>query len=358
MHRCQWAMTIDNDDHSESGNDPSPQSGTDPRGDNERREPRFGRFDERDMDEYEEPDRDTDYSSGYGIEDVAEEVEIDDSFSEKEEGDLLPPESEDPPTPLPPVGSEPDLSVIEDTDDWLEDEESVEEDENDGPSWPPGLIAVAAVALVLLAAGIYGVMQERAATQEELRELRATLATSGNPEEVRTNRESLREMQQSYDTLAAETGALSLENRRLTETVAGLEAKLRAQQGAQKEEAPANQVTPASNKETTSPPPPEQPPVAAVPIASKPTVKKPISPVSSGQWFVNVASYSSRATAESRASGLRPIAGKVVVVPGTKDNKTYYRVRVVGLTGKGSANEVARKLEAELRVFRLWVGQD
>ena len=46
------------------------------------------------------------------------------------------------------------------------------------------------------------------------------------------------------------------------------------------------------------------------------------------------------------------------MVPGTKDDRTYYRVRVVGLGGKSAAELVARQLEAEMQVSRLWVGQD
>ncbi len=352
-------MAIDNDDRSESNNGLSPRYDADSTDDNERREPTFGGFDEKDEVEYEEPDRDTDYSSGYGAEDVAEEEEIEGSFPD--EGALSLPESELSSTFLSSVRSEPDHSVTEESDDWLEEEEYVEEDDNDEPSWPLRLIAVGAVALILLAAGVYGVMQERSATQETLRELRATLATTANPEGVRTSREALREMQLSYDTLAAEAETLSTENQILTEVVAGLEAQLSDQNDRLKEQAPpptAKQPIPVSGRKTTSPPPSPQPSFAAKPVASTTTATQPATPVSSDPWFVNFGSYSARTMAETWAARLHPITGKVIVATSAQGDKTYYRVRVVGLANKDSANEVARKLEADLQVSQLWVGRN
>ena len=132
-------------------------------------------------------------------------------------------------------------------DEGEEDEESDSEnyEQEHGPKWPWSLIAIAIVAFVLLIAGGYGVMQQRAATQEELRQLRATLATNVNPADESASREALQELQQSYDKLAANAEALTLENRRLTDTVAGLEAQLGVQQAVLTKAVPAaNQVKP------------------------------------------------------------------------------------------------------------------
>jgi cell division septation protein DedD len=370
-------MTVDKDDNAVSNNDSKARGVTNPPRandrrvpNNDRREPNFGHFDEGNNEEYEEPDRDTDFSSGYASESVADEDEFEGAFAEDDEEDLFPPENEAPLSILIDEakadlkealenGSEEDET--EESDAWLEDDEYYEDDVKGGSSWPLSMIAVACVALVLLAVGIYGVMQERAATQAELRDLRATLATSPNREGADTNREVNREKQQSYDTLAAEAKVLTQENQILTEAVAGLNAQLRDLVDEQQVQAPpatAKQPTPVSRRDTLRVRPTLPPPVATKPVAPATAVTKPATPVSAERWFVNFGSYSSRTMAKSWAAKIQPAAGKVIVAPGTKDGKTYYRVRVVELTGKGSADKVARQLEKELQVSRLWVGQE
>jgi cell division septation protein DedD len=80
--------------------------------------------------------------------------------------------------------------------------------------------------------------------------------------------------------------------------------------------------------------------------------------VSSGAWFVNVSSYSTRAAAEKWVDKVHPDAGNVIVSASTREGKTYYRVRVIGLANKSAAAQVARKLEAELTLDKLWVGHE
>jgi cell division protein FtsN len=363
-------MTVDKDDDAGSTNDSKTRYGTDPMGENERREPNFGPFDEGNIEEYEEPDRDTDFSSGYASESVADEDEFEESFSKDDEEGLFPPESEAPLSTLIDEakadlkealenGSEGDET--EESDEWLDDDEYYEDDVRSGSSWPLRIVAVTSVALVLLAVGIYGVMQERAATQAELRDLRATLATSSSQEDVGTNREVVREGQPSYDTLAAEARALTVENQILTEAVAGLNAQLRDRTDkpqAQSPSATARQPTPVSRRDTLRVRSASPPPVAAKLVAPATAVTKSATSVSTERWFVNFGSYSSRAMAQSWSSKIQPVAGKVIVAQARKDGKTYYRVRVVELTGKGSADRVARQLEKELQVSRLWVGQE
>lgn len=389
-----------NDDRPESSIVQSSRYGTNPLGNKDRREPSFGNFDEDGIEEYEEPDRDTDYSSGYVSESVADEdefegsfaennadepippdtlssvdtepeyaetresddwLELEESFPDDDEEDLSPPESEAPPVRLSSLENELEHTETEEPDDWLEEEEYYEDENRGSSSWPLSMIGVAAAALVLLGVGIYGVMQERAATQTELRDLRATLATSSNQENVGNSREALREMQQAYDTLAAEAKALAVENQILTEAVAGLNAQLRDRTDKPQVQAPSTttkQPITVSDRKTQSARPAAQPPVAAKPVAPASAVPQPATPVSAEHWFVNFGSYSSRPMAQSWASKIQPVAGNVVVVPGSKDGKTYYRVRVVELPGKGSADRVARQLEKELQVSRLWVGQE
>ena len=69
---------------------------------------------------------------------------------------------------------------LDDTE-WQENESYAEEDTEDGQGWPMAMIAVAILALILLGVGGYGVVKQRAATQEERRQLQATLATAVEP---------------------------------------------------------------------------------------------------------------------------------------------------------------------------------
>lgn len=345
-------------------------------GNNVRQEPSFSDLDDLDEDGYEEPDRDTNLAAGYRADSVEEEDEYDHSAEENERSRVADYRSD--------IGDDVDASLEDD--DWLEpDDDRVDE----GQGWPLGMIVVGLVALVLLAAGGYGVLQQRAATQEELRELRAALAVAG-PQDA-GDREALQSLQQSYDKLSAQAQALTLENRRLSDTVAGLEAQLGSQQSVPSkavaaqdaqvagstapQEAVAQSSAPpapaAANivQDATTTPPKTAPPTTAPPRAAqlpaqpKPAVKsapaKP-KPASSptGPWFVNFGTYATRSMADTWASRVRPTAGEVIVAPNDKDGRTLYRVRVVGLGDRESAQQVARKLESDLQVPPLWVGRE
>lgn len=345
-----------------------------------RSEPVFSDFDEEEG--YEESDRDTDYASAY-------EEEIDeedyDPFEDGEESDeeaqtwqLLPGTAPEPGTGSPvrsrnpwdvdrqgdattaasnPPGANSDtgLETGETDDDWEGDEEDEEDgedwdDEEDYPEsengyedyqqeppqrWPLGLIAVAVVALLLLAAGGYGVIQQRAAMEDEIRELQATLATAADPEEVAAGREALEELEQRYAEQTAAMDALGAENRRLLDKVAALENSLEELQQA------ASDVpeTPPPAKPRPAPPPPA--PAAAV-----------------GDWFVNFGSYGQQNMAQSWLKKIQPSAGKAVVIRGDRDGRTFYRVRVVGLADRKQAEKVSRELQDAFGVSQLWVGME
>ncbi len=385
-------MTRNNDDHPDGEEGLLPGYDASPIGKDPRREPRFGSFDKDDEDEFEEPDRDTDYTSSFSADSLDEDEEFEDDFPDEEENDHLLEEDDDPDYPPSSVWREPDQSVAEEPDDWLKKEGYLEENEDSSQKWPLSLIAVSIVALVLLAAGGYGVMQQRAATEEELRQLRAALATSAHNEDVSASPGALQELKKSYDELAATAEALTLENRRLTDTVAGLQAQLGVQQAVITKTVPtakpvkpqvadavaslygakappsANEIKPATVKQATLPQPAIPKPAAPEPIASKSAATQPVASkpatgpsepaASSGAWFVNFGTYASRSMAETWGSRLSPNAGKVIIAPYVKDGQTLYRVRVVKLASKGSAEEVARKLETELRMPKLWIGKE
>ena len=375
-----------NDDDSRRDSD-EPRSGLKPKDSDDsvpggRREPVFTDFDE--DEDYEEADRDTDYASAYEEEsendeyleplededpddistewqvlgatgagtsraggnpwDVAEKTDapedeieagVDEYDTEVDDDDL-----EDSPGDYDQEREQPD-EEWDDDEDYPDEVEALEEapEQEAAHSWPLGLVIVGIVALVLLAAGGYGVIQQRSATQEEIRQLQATLATAASPAEVAASREALREVEQRNENLVATVDRLSLENRRLADTVAGLEKQL----------ATLSQAVPPKA-------------AAAKPAAApKPAAKakpEPASAAAGGDWFVNFSSYSQRSVAESWAKKLKPTDGKAVVATSTRDGKTFYRVRIIGLNDRAAARKVAGELESAYKLPPLWVGSD
>jgi cell division septation protein DedD len=353
-------MTNDDDSLPKSEKDRAQQQGFDrdaytaPGEGETRREPVFSGFE--DDDEYEEPDRDTDYASAYVDDDLEEDFELpeeddfeNDVIDELEDAeDAL--DSRDDTDPWPTPKQRPEDSwddPLDEDDEFLDTEEDTaeadrewqEEYEEQAAAWPLGLIAVAILAVVLLAAGGYGVMQQRSATQEEIRELRAQLATAVAPEEVSASRDAQRQLKQRNVEMSMELESLRLENQRLRDTVKGLESQLDAQQ-----------------KVLARPKPTKPTPTVAKPKPT-PAPAKTAAVSTDGNWFVNFSSYSQRAAAEDWAAKLKPSSGRAVVTTGSKDGKTIYRVRVIGLANRESAQKLAGQLESQYGLSKLWVGQ-
>ncbi|WP_162846149.1 SPOR domain-containing protein [Seongchinamella sediminis] len=337
--------------------------------DQSRRDSLFSDFE--DTNEFEDSDRDSDFAAIYtevddeepefGDEDLAWELEEEDPDGKtgaanrdpwgesadtgREEPDLWeaspnppgafddePPEAED---ALPLAAT---ASTAGDSDDWeaFEDEE-YEEEERRELSISPGMIVVALIALGLLVAGGYGVIDQRAGMQEEIRELQAKLGTAAAPSEVTASRQAAEQAAERNTLLEQQVAELRRENRSLQAIVTGLEKQLTAQQEA------INEATPAAK------PAPE-------PVA-RPAPASSSAPAAAGSWFVNFSSYSQRSTAESWASKLHPGKGRVIVASGDSNGRTIYRVRVVDLPDKAAAEAIARRLEADYGLARLWVGQ-
>lgn len=341
-----------------------------------RREPVFSGFD--DEEDYEEPDRDTNHASRYLDDDLHEETaeleeidEIDGNHDAEQHDDLeLDWGDEDAPADMDPIPEtrEQQWQADDEDDDEYEPEEDVtrtyseasetaitgeenppwEEDDYDGEyadesaKWPMGLVAVGLLAVVLLAAGGYGVLQQRAATEQQIRQLRAELAIAATPPaQVEVDNSAVTEARKRNIELSMAMESLKLENRRLVDTVAGLEAQLDAQQQALAKPAP---------------PPPRPEPAATKPKPAAPATSTQGSSAA-GDWFVNFGSYSQRATADSWAAKLNPANGRAVVTTGTRDGKTFYRVRVIGLQDKAVAEQVAGQLSSQYGLGKLWVGK-
>ena len=217
-------------------------------------------------------------------------------------------------------------------------------------SWPLGLIAVAVVALLLLSAGGYGVMRERASMQEEIRALQAAAATSANPKEVAASREAQRVLGARNKELLNTVDALHMEIRSLRDTNQGLESQLIELKSEKIVAATKPKSTPKAVVTTPK----------ATPTSTKPATRAPetaATPASVGSWFVNFSSYGASETANSWVARLKPDHGEVVAVPTVKNGDTFYRVRVVNLSTEAQARDVARALEQQYKLPKLWVGQ-
>lgn len=204
--------------------------------------------------------------------------------------------------------------------------------------WPMAMLAVAALAVVLLAVGGYGVLSERSALEGEIRQLQAQLATTVSPEEARASRDALQASEQAAEqekiTLEGEMRALQSENAELQTTLRDLEARL-----AQREADVETAMTEARQ-------------AAAAAARSRPAA------ASGGDWFVNFGSYGRVADAKRWADRLRVDSGNVVVQDAQAQGGTIHRVRIVGLADKSTADRVARKLESDHKLPKLWVGKD
>ncbi|MEM9757714.1 MAG: SPOR domain-containing protein [Pseudomonadota bacterium] len=217
--------------------------------------------------------------------------------------------------------------------------------ESGGRPWM--MIAVVAVALTLLAAGGYGVVQQRSNMQAEIRELQAQLATAMAPDEALEERERQRQMALQNESLGTEIAALEAENRALGEQIANLENELEARQAAV-ESARAAAAAALAEAERT----------AATRQSSAPRgTASPAPAAVAGTWFVNFGSYAQRNVADRWAARISVNQGRVNVQEAQAGGRTLYRVRVVGLDSRDAAERVATALEREYQLPKLWVGK-
>lgn len=245
--------------------------------------------------------------------------------------------------------------TAEEWDEFEDDDYEEQQEEARELNISMGMIVVAVFALILLGAGGYGIIEERASLQTEIRQLQARLATSASPEEVAASREATTRANERSTRMQQEIAELGRENRSLQAIISGLESQLASQQAA------LDQTTP-------SPAPTAQPAQAATPdpvkAEQKPAAEQAASapagePVTAraGSWFVNFSSYGQRATAQNWADKLKPQSGRVVVAEAQSNGRTIYRVRVINLGDKQAAEAVASQLQQAFGTGKLWVGR-
>ena len=234
---------------------------------------------------------------------------------------------------------------------WADQDVDSEAEAQDGHEpWPLGLIGAAILALVLLTAGGYGVVQQRAAMKEQIRELQAELGTTASNQEVAVSRQAQRALDARNSDLQLRINALELENKNLQTEIVGLETKLAS---AEQTKAAAPKPAPVVSK----PAPAISKPAPVVEARQKVAATK-VPPVANGRtWFVNFGSYAQESTARNWASKLKVDEGELIVAPGHKGVTRFYRVRVVGLPSRAIAEKIANQLETTYSLPKLWVGQ-
>lgn len=214
---------------------------------------------------------------------------------------------------------------------------------------PIGMIIVVLIALVFLGIGGYGVVQQRAEMQSEIRELQARLATTVTPEEAEAERELQRQVQLENESLSTELEALNAENSELTRQLEELKALVEEKETAEAASAKAAAEQKAAAQKRAE--------AAAAQKSAAPTPRSSSGAVAGG-WFVNFGSYAERALAERWAAKLSVSDGQVVVQSASASGKTLYRVRVVDLNSQDAAERVATALERQYQLPRLWVGKN
>lgn len=231
---------------------------------------------------------------------------------------------------------------------------------------PLFMIVIVVAALALLAAGGYGVMQQRNAMQGEIRDLQARLATTASPDESAAVREELRAMEVTSERLEDELEILRAENQSLQENLATLTSTSESAGpgGAEAEssaavtttgastatgaDASAASVTNTASSASTSP--------AGSATAADEQAAEPVADAET--WFVNFGSYTRRVVAEQWSEQLNVNGGEVIVQTAEAGGRAVYRVRVTGLPDRDTAERVATGLEREFQLPRLWIGRE
>ncbi|MFT5709477.1 MAG: hypothetical protein ACI8QT_000163 [Halioglobus sp.] len=218
---------------------------------------------------------------------------------------------------------------------WDDNGTESQNDEHSQP-WPLGLFAAGIIALLLLAAGGYGVLEQRLEMNKEVRMLRAKLATTTSNTEVAENRQAQRNLQVHNEELLTQVELLQAE-------ITDLHEELTQEQSKAPAVAPPAAIKPLAAQKSSAE-------IDKAPSTGPSTTVK-------NAWFVNFGSYKSKATADSWASRLSVDAGRVAVVSAEKKGTLYYRVRILDLPNKTIAGKIALQLEQTHHLSPLWVGR-
>lgn len=272
------------------------------------------------------------------------EDDINESADWREDDDFeVPPASE--------MGSD-SGDVTADDGDYVEedDDEDYADDVTDSPALPTDHTATAksasgstkmpwALAVIgfVAAAAMTGLwVDTQSSTSAEIADLKGTI----------------RSLQRVENEKASEDTALAADNEALRSEIASLRAKTEAltdeNELLKNREAERTAKAIAQRQEAAS----TQPVKPASPILEPPRQ-------AGGPWFVNLASHTSRATANERAAvlrdTLRPL--NISVASARVNGRDYYRVRAAGFASKALAGQASEWISAQTKAGPYWLGK-
>lgn len=175
---------------------------------------------------------------------------------------------------------------------------------------------------------------------------------SSNSAEIADLKGTIRSLQRVENKKASEDTALAADNEALRSEIASLRAQTEAltdeNELLKNREAERTAKAIAQRQEAAS----TQPVKPASPILEPPRQ-------AGGPWFVNLASHTSRATANERAAvlrdTLRPL--NISVASARVNGRDYYRVRAAGFASKALAGQASEWISAQTKAGPYWLGK-
>ena len=175
---------------------------------------------------------------------------------------------------------------------------------------------------------------------------------NSNSAEIADLKDTIRSLQRVENEKASEDTALAADNEALRSEI----ASLKAQTDALKDE---NELLKNREAERAA---------KAIAQGQEATTTKPMKPASpilepprqaGGNWFVNLESHTSRATANERAAALRNILRplNISVASARVNGRDYYRVRAAGFASKALAGQASEWMSAQTKAGPYWLGK-
>ncbi len=198
-----------------------------------------------------------------------------------------------------------------------------------------------AVTLLLLAAGYLVSWLQYRGLVAEFGVLKVQQANAVRRDELLQQQQMADDIAAGNARLAGELAVLQEENRELAAMIAQIEDLLQ-KQARQPAAAPAG--PPEGDRELE--------------VASASAADTAAGGMESqGQWFVNFGSYVHRGIAERWAARLQVAEGDIAIQEAEVSGRKLFRVRVVGLGSRATAEALAVKLQQQYRLSPLWVGR-